>query len=159
MPDAAIDRFERALAWLSALLLVVVLVALGRGWAHWGEVSPMIWLHLGAVLLALGLTPVLMLNPRGTRRHRQLGWVWCIAMFLTAAASLFVQAIRPGHWSPIHLLSLYTIAAVPMIILLARRHSVAQHRRKVRGMIVGALLIAGFFTFPFGRMLGRWLLG
>jgi hypothetical protein len=23
----------------------------------------------------------------------------------------------------------------------------------------GALLIAGFFTFPFGRLLGTWLLG
>jgi uncharacterized membrane protein len=29
----------------------------------------------------------------------------------------------------------------------------------VRGMVTGALLVAGFFTFPFGRMLGAWLFG
>jgi len=29
----------------------------------------------------------------------------------------------------------------------------------VRGLIIGALLIAGFFTFPFHRLLGHWLFG
>jgi uncharacterized membrane protein len=28
-----------------------------------------------------------------------------------------------------------------------------------RGMVLGALLVAGFFTFPFGRLMGRWLFG
>ena len=41
----------------------------------------------------------------------------------------------------------------------ARTHKVALHRGSVRGMVTGALLIAGFFTFPFGRLLGRWLVG
>lgn len=27
------------------------------------------------------------------------------------------------------------------------------------GFGLAALLIAGFFTFPFGRLLGRWLFG
>ena len=27
----------------------------------------------------------------------------------------------------------------------------------VRGLVIGALLIAGFFTFPFNRLLGSWL--
>ena len=36
----------------------------------------------------------------------------------------------------------------------ARTHKVALHRSSVRGMVTGALLIAGFFTFPFGRLLG-----
>ena len=31
------------------------------------------------------------------------------------------------------------------------------HRGSVRGMVTGALLVAGFFTFPFDRMLGHWL--
>ena len=41
----------------------------------------------------------------------------------------------------------------------ARRHDIARHRKIVRGMVTGALLIAGFFTFPFHRLLGQWLLG
>jgi uncharacterized membrane protein len=32
-----------------------------------------------------------------------------------------------------------------------------RHRRGVRAMVTGALLIAGFFTFPFDRLLGHWL--
>jgi uncharacterized membrane protein len=35
----------------------------------------------------------------------------------------------------------------------------ARHRRGIRAMVLGALLIAGFFTFPFDRLLGRWLFG
>jgi uncharacterized membrane protein len=34
---------------------------------------------------------------------------------------------------------------------------VKRHRRSVRAMVTGALLIAGFFTFPFNRLLGHWL--
>jgi uncharacterized membrane protein len=36
---------------------------------------------------------------------------------------------------------------------------VARHRRTIRALVIGALLVAGFFTFPFGRMLGVWLFG
>jgi uncharacterized membrane protein len=45
------------------------------------------------------------------------------------------------------------------MIWAARTHRYAAHRRAVRGMVTGALLIAGFFTFPFGRLLGHWLFG
>jgi len=53
------------------------------------------------------------------------------------------------------------LAAVlaPLIWWNARNHRVARHRTQVRGMVTGALLVAGFFTFPFGRMLGAWLFG
>jgi len=47
--------------------------------------------------------------------------------------------------------------AAPLIWWTARTHRVAAHRRQVRGMVTGALLVAGFFTLPFGRLLGRWL--
>jgi hypothetical protein len=39
----------------------------------------------------------------------------------------------------------------------ARSHNVPAHRRAVRGLVVGALLAAGFFTFAFDRLLGHWL--
>ena len=59
----------------------------------------------------------------------------------------------------IHILSAWVLVQVPLIIWSARRHDVRRHRRAVRGMVIGALLVAGFFTFPFGRMLGQWLAG
>ena len=44
-----------------------------------------------------------------------------------------------------------------MIWWSARNHRLDRHRAMVRGMVTGALVIAGFFTFPFGRLLGHWL--
>lgn len=88
-----------------------------------------------------------------------LGWIWAGALFLTAALSFGVREINAGGFSFIHLLSLLTIVQVPLIVLHARRHDWRRHRAAVRGMVAGALLVAGFFTFPFGRLMGSWLFG
>jgi uncharacterized membrane protein len=80
-------------------------------------------------------------------------------MFLTALDTMFVRMINQGGFSWIHLLSIWTMIQVPLIVLRARSHNVAGHRSAVRGMVTGALMIAGFFTFMFDRMLGHWLLG
>jgi len=153
------DRLERALGWLALVMLGFILAALARGYAEWPRVPALVWVHLATILLALALTPVMLWRPRGTAAHRQLGYVWCAAMFGTAIVSLFVRVTNPGHFSPIHLLSVLTIVLVPLLVRAARRHDVARHRRSVRGLIIGALLIAGFFTFPFDRLLGHWLFG
>ncbi|MFV4725690.1 hypothetical protein ACNJUL_21340, partial [Mycobacterium tuberculosis] len=65
----------------------------------------------------------------------------------------------PGSFSPIHLLSLYVLIALPRLVLAARRGQIARHRATVRGIVSGGLLIAGAFTFGFHRLLGTWLLG
>ena len=117
------------------------------------------WPHLVTIVIAVGLTPVMLLRRRGDRLHRRLGWIWAAAMFLTAFDSLFIRLINRGGFSIIHILSVWTLIQVPVIVLAARRHDVARHRSAVRGMVLGALLIAGFFTFPFNRLLGQWLFG
>ena len=151
------DRYERVLAGASALLFIAALLAVARGRAEWAQVPALIWLHLLTILVATGLTPVILLRRRGDQRHRVLGRAWVVAMLLSAALTLGIRVIRPGHWSWIHLLSLYVLASAPLIWWSARTHRLDLHRGTVRGMVTGALVIAGFFTFPFGRMLGRWL--
>lgn len=155
----AADMYERVLATGAAILLAAVLLAITRGYGTWAQVPLSIWLHLSTVLLALALTPVMLLRRRGDAAHRLLGWCWAIAMFATACLSFAVRVIRPGHFSAIHILSVVTVIGVPVLVLNARRHRVAAHRRSVRGLVTGALLIAGFFTFPFHRLLGQWLFG
>ncbi|WP_260924843.1 DUF2306 domain-containing protein [Novosphingobium sp. 9] len=152
------DRLERALGVLSLAMLVVVAVAVAKGAPQWSLIPRLVWAHLGTICLALGLTPVLMWQRRGTRLHRRLGYVWCAAMFGTALVSLFVHGAN-SRFSLIHILSVLVIVLVPSLILAARSHNVARHRRTVRGLIIGALLVAGFFTFPFHRLLGMWLFG
>lgn len=151
------DAYERILAVAAVVLGATVVVALIRGRAEWGLIGWPVWAHLVTVMAALALTPVMLLRPRGDRRHRLLGRVWVTAMLLTAALSFDVRQSHPGHFSVIHLLSAYVIVAAPMIWWTARTHRVKAHRRQVRGMVTGALIIAGFFTLPFGRLLGHWL--
>jgi uncharacterized membrane protein len=152
-------HFERLLGLLATAMLLTICVALWRGQAQWGRIEPLIWLHLGTIMIALALTPVLLWSRRGDKWHRRLGWTWAVAMFATAAASFGLRLSNHGSFSFIHILSVFVIIVVPTAVLAARRHDVAKHRQSMRALIIGALLTAGFFTFPFGRLLGRWLLG
>ena len=153
------EAYDKFLAVAATLLLAAALAALVRGAAHWGELPATLWGHILTILVALVLTPVMMLRRRGDRAHRALGWIWAAALFLTAALSFWVRTINPGGFSLIHLLSVLTLVQVPLIVLAARRHDWKRHRRAVRAMVTGALLVAGFFTFPFGRLMGAWLFG
>lgn len=152
------DRLERMLGLLSLVMLAVILVAIVRGMAEWAQIPGIVWLHLATMLTALALTPMLLWRRRGDGRHRVLGYVWSGAMMATAIDSLFIRG-KNGEFSVIHLLSAFVIVMVPVLVLSARSHRVARHRRTVRGLVIGALLVAGIFTFPFGRLLGRWLFG
>jgi len=151
--------YEKALAYLTILLTLMALAAVAKGYAEWAKIPPAIWLHFGSLLVALVLTPVLLLRRRGDGLHRQLGRIWAIAMMVTALASLRVRVINPGHFSPIHLLSVLVIVSVPLLVWRARKHQVAAHRRSIRGIVTGGIIVAGFLTFPFGRLLGHWLFG
>ena len=155
----AADGYEKFLAVAATLLLLTVLTALLRGRAEWARVPWPVWAHLATILPALALTPVMLLRPRGDRVHRLLGRIWVAAMLLTALISFDVRLSNPGGFSFIHIISAYVVIAAPLIWWTAHTHRVKAHRRQVRGMVTGALLIAGFFTFPFGRMLGSWLFG
>ncbi|WP_235054330.1 DUF2306 domain-containing protein [Novosphingobium lindaniclasticum] len=153
------DRLERVLGLLALIMLFFIIAALLRGMSEWARVPAIVWLHLATILVALVLTPVLLWRRRGDARHRLYGYVWSGAMMLTALDSLFIHMGGPGRFSLIHVLSLFTLVMVPMLVLAARRHDAVRHRRTVRGLIIGALLVAGFFTFPFDRLLGHWLFG
>jgi uncharacterized membrane protein len=153
------DLFDRILSGAALLLLAFVLTALWRGRSEWGEVPAVVWSHIATILLAIVLTPVMLLRRRGDRLHRRLGWVWAGSMALTAMLTFWIRGLNQGSLSLIHILSAWTLVQVPLIVWSARTHDHRKHRNSVRGMVTGALLIAGIFTFPFDRLLGRWLFG
>lgn len=153
------DRFERALAIGAIIMLGFVVAAVLRGYPDWPRVPVALWVHLATMVTALALTPVMLLRRRGDRPHRVIGTIWVAAMLLTALDTLLLRLVNHGGFSIIHLLSLWVLIQVPLIWWSARTHNIGRHRNAVRGMVLGALLIAGFFTFPFNRLLGHWLFG
>jgi len=80
-------------------------------------------------------------------------------MTVTAALSFEIRTINPGGLSAIHILSAITLVSAPLVAWRAHNHRVVAHRFTVQILVTGALLVAGFFTFPFARLLGRWLFG
>jgi uncharacterized membrane protein len=67
---------------------------------------------------------------------------------------LFIHTIRLwGPWSPIHLLSILVLVTLPLAVIHARRHDIAQHRMAMLMLFTGALVIAGGFTFLPGRIM------
>ena len=147
---------DRLLAAATIVMLAAVAVAVGRGRTGWAAVPALIWLHLGLIAVALGLTPVMLLRRKATRSHRILGYVWTAAMVGTAAVSLMFRTgagpgsrgVFTGDVSPIHILSLVVLVMVPRLVLAARRHDIVAHRRGVRGIVIGAILIAGVLHLP-----------
>ena len=153
------DLFERVLAVGAIVLLICVVAALARGMPYWPQIPPLVWAHLLTMIVTLTLTPVMLFRRRGDKVHRRLGTIWVVAMIATALVSFGIRGANHGGFSFIHLLSIWTLIQVPVIWWSARHHRIVRHRASVRGMVTGALLIAGFFTFPFDRMLGRFLFG
>ena len=107
---------------------------------------------------ALGL--VQLAAPKGTLPHRTIGWIWVTLMTVIAVSSFWIHTIRLiGPFSPIHLLSIFTLVMLPIAVLHAHRHEVLQHRKAMIGIFVGALVIAGLFTFVPGRIMHVVLFG
>ncbi|MCJ2058368.1 hypothetical protein MKL09_17645 [Methylobacterium sp. J-048] len=78
-------------------------------------------------------------------------------MTATALLSFGIRGGSQGGLSAIHVHSMIVLTQAPMLAWHARLRRVDAHRYTALSLITGALLIVGFFTFPFGRMLGRWL--
>jgi uncharacterized membrane protein len=124
------------------------------------DASPIIQVHAAFAFAAIGLGAVQLLAPKGTLPHRTIGWAWSILMILVAGSSLFIHAIRMwGPWSPIHLLSLFTLAVVPIGVLQARRHNVRAHRSTMLWIFTLALVVTGLFTLAPGRIMNQVVFG
>jgi uncharacterized membrane protein len=115
--------------------------------------------HLTSVMLALPIGISQLVLPKGTFRHKTVGYIWLSLMVFTALVSFAIHAINPSGLSPIHLFSVLTLVLAPVIVWHARRGNIAKHRRAVLGLMLGGLAIAGLFTFLPGRALGQLIFG
>ena len=122
--------------------------------------SPVIQVHAFAAIGAFALGALQLAAPKGTLPHRTVGWIWVVLMLAVAVSSFWIHEIRlVGPFSPIHLLSILTLVTVPLAVLAARRHRVVTHRKAMTSIFLGALVIAGLFTFMPGRIMHQAAFG
>jgi uncharacterized membrane protein len=116
-------------------------------------------IHVMAAVAAVILGAVLMTWRKGRAFHRVGGWVWVTAMAVVAGSSFFIVGLNGDRWSWIHILSGWTAITLPLAVIAARRHKVAQHRGAMMGLFYGGLLLAGLLNFIPGRLIWRVFLG
>jgi uncharacterized membrane protein len=111
------------------------------------DAAPAIPLHAFAAMAAFVLGLVQFAAPKGTLPHRTIGWIWVGLMACVAISSFWIHQLRlVGPWSPIHLLSIFTLVMLPLGVWRAHSHRVAEHRRIMISMFAGALVAAGLLT-------------
>jgi uncharacterized membrane protein len=124
------------------------------------DAPPAIPVHAWAAMTALVLGIVQFVAPKGTLPHRTVGWIWVLLMLAVAVSSFWIHQIRLwGPWSPIHLLSIFTLVMLPFGVWHAHRHEVTRHRRIMIGVFSGALVVAGLFTLLPGRIMHTVVFG
>jgi uncharacterized membrane protein len=115
------------------------------------DAAPAIPFHALAAIAAFVLGVVQFAAPKGTLPHRTIGWIWVLLMLGVAISSFWIHQIRLwGPWSPIHLLSIFTLITVPLGVWHAHHHRDffrrAGHRRAVH-VVAGADHAYGRFRF------------
>jgi uncharacterized membrane protein len=118
------------------------------------DASPAIKLHAFAAMTAFALGVVQLSAPKGTIPHRTIGWIWVALMLAVSISAFWIHQLRIwGPWSPIHFLAIFTLVMVPLGVWYAHSHAVERHRWTMIGIFVGALVVAGIFTFVPGRIM------
>ena len=95
---------------------------------------------------------------KGMRAHRMLGRVWIGAMVIVALSSFFIHGLRVwGPFSPLHLLSVHTMATVVFAIVMVRRGNIRAHKLSLIGLFLGGVIGAGLLTLSRGLLMSRIL--
>ncbi len=122
--------------------------------------SPVIQTHAYAALAAIGLGAAQLSARKGTGAHRAMGMTWAGLMLIVAGSSFFIHTIRTwGPFSPIHLLSAFTFAMIPLAVFAASRGRIEAHRRAMLSIYALALIVTGLFTLWPGRIMHRVVFG
>ncbi|PBC04869.1 DUF2306 domain-containing protein [Mesorhizobium sp. WSM3860] len=120
---------------------------------------PIPW-HAFAAFAALAIGGAQLALPKGTTRHRVLGYAWAALMLVVALSSFWIQKIRLiGPFSPIHILSILVVVTAPLAVWYAHTHKVAAHRSAMIKLYLFALIGAGIFTLLPGRIMHTVVFG
>ena len=117
--------------------------------------SVLMYIHLITVIPCVFVGAYLLLFRKGTKWHKLLGKYYMLSMMVTAVVSLFMPAmVGPQflkHFGWIHLFSILTLWSIPTALIAVKKGQIRKHKIKMVLLYIGALIIAGGFTFVPGR--------
>lgn len=117
-------------------------------------------LHALAAMSAVILGGVQLSMKKGGLFHKQLGRVWVGLMLVVSFSSFFIHELKLwGVYSPIHLLSLWTIFSVGLGIYFVRVGNIKRHQQVMIALYVFALILTGLFTLLPGRVMNQVIFG
>ena len=117
-------------------------------------------LHALAAIFAILLGAIQLLSRKGTLIHKALGWVWVLLMLAVSVSSLFIHEINMwGKYSPIHILSLWTIFCLLLAIYFVRIGNIKRHKQIMVLSYLLALILTGLFTLLPGRVMHTVIFG
>ena len=117
-------------------------------------------LHAIMAMIAIILGGIQLSMKKGGAIHKLLGRIWVGLMLIVAITSFFIHEIRLwGAYSPIHLLSLWTIFILGVGIYYARVGNIKRHKQVMITLYFFALILTGFFTLMPGRVMHQILIG
>ena len=117
-------------------------------------------LHAIMAIVAVILCGIQLSMKKGGSIHKLLGRIWVGLMLIVAISSFFIHEIRLwGAYSPIHLLSLWTIFSLGLGIYFVRVGNIKRHKQVMITLYFFALILTGFFTFMPGRVMHQILVG
>lgn len=168
IPDTSMatrPALARTLTIAAAILTIASVATMVRFGMDPGRVEidvhmppPWLAIHLICVIPAVPLGGYILLRRKGDATHKMLGRIWGLLMIGAALSSFGLTALRGGAFSPIHILSVLTLFAIPKAIWNIRHGNVAGHKGTMTRLYM-ALIIAGMFSFLPGRLMWKWLMG
>ena len=122
--------------------------------------APPIPLHAIAAMVAIILGGIQLYMKKGGMLHKILGRLWVGLMLIVSISSFFIHEIKLwGLYSPIHLLSIWTIFSLGLAIYFVRIGNIKRHKQVMIALYVFALILTGFFTLLPGRVMHQVLVG
>lgn len=122
--------------------------------------TPPIPLHAIAAMVAIILGGIQLYVKKGGMVHKILGRLWVGLMLIVSISSFFIHEIKLwGLYSPIHLLSIWTIFSLGLAIYFVRIGNIKRHKQVMIALYVFALILTGFFTLLPGRVMHQVLIG
>ena len=116
--------------------------------------------HAIMAMIAIILGGIQLSMKKGGAIHKLLGRIWVGLMMFVAISSFFIHEIKLwGAYSPIHLLSLWTIFILGVGVYYARVGDIKRHKQVMIATYFFALILTGFFTLMPGRVMHQILIG